>query len=318
MPLNFTFLHDVLVPHKAFQIGLDRIEYFFECAPMPEPEILAIIGPSGSGKTRLGDTVWLNHGSVRTADGMVIPIIRVGVPSKPTIKGLGDLILKEIDPGDTRRYTENEMTRRIKTLLKECGTKMLILDEFQHFFDQTSKKVWTYVTNWLKSLIDAVGCILVISGLPECTTVIRQCPQFRRRCRQKIVLPQFAWLNADQQAEFRAVLTSFWQAMVDKGMLIPDLRKDEWAFRIFCATGGLIGYVKKFLTEIVIEAGLHPKKKLEIADFSDAHERFAITFEDLPTTGFDPFQPNLKLEWTPEIAAHVSAVGAAIPIEQEC
>jgi hypothetical protein len=208
MPLPFSFLHDVLVPHKAFRSGLDRIEYFFNCAPMPEPEILAVLGPSGSGKTRLVETAWLNHGSVRTSDGKDIPIIRVSVPSKPTIKGLGDLILKEIDPDDTRRYTENEMTRRIQVLMKECGTKMLMLDEFQHFFDRTSKKVWHHVTDWLKVLIDAVGCVLVISGLPECTTVIKQCPQFRRRCRQKIILPQFTWLDSEQQCEFRAVLTS--------------------------------------------------------------------------------------------------------------
>jgi hypothetical protein len=315
MPVPFSFLHDVLVPHEAFQIGLNRIEYFFNCAPMPEPEILAVLGPSGSGKTRLVDTVWLNHGTFRTADGKVMPIIRVAVPSKPTIKGLGDLILKEIDPDDTRRYTENELTRRIKVLMKECGTKMLILDEFQHFFDRTSKRVWHLVTDWLKVLIDAVGCVLVISGLPECTTVIRQCPQFRRRCRQKIVLPQFAWLDAEQQSEFRAVVKCFWQAMVDKGLLIPDLREDEWAFRIFCASGGLIGYVKKFLTEIVIEAGLHPGITLTIDNFAKAYKRFAITFDDLPVAGFDPFQPNLRVEWTGEIAEYVNTVGAAIPID---
>ena len=315
MPVPFSFLHDVLVPHKAFQIGLDRIEYFLGCAPMPEPEILAVLGLSRSGKSRLLETVSLNHESVRTADGKDVPIIRVSVPSKPTIKALADLILKEIDPDDTRRYTENEITRRIKVLMKECGTKMLMLDEFQHFFDRTSKRVWHHVTDWLKVLIDAVGCVLIISGLPDCTTVIKQCPQFRGRCRQKIVLPQFTWLDREQQSEFKAILTCFWQAMVDKQLLVPDLREKDWSFRIFCASGGLIGYVKKFLTEIVIEAGLHPDTTLGIDNFANAYKRFAITFEDLPVTGFDPFQPDLRLEWTEEIAGYVNAVGAAIPTD---
>lgn len=316
MTIPFSFLHDVLVPHQAFQKGLDRIEYFFNCAPMPEPEILAVLGPSGSGKSRLIETVSLNHGSVRTEGGKDIPVIRVSVPSKPTIKGLGDLILKEIDPDDTRRYTENEMTRRIQVLMKECGTKMLMLDEFQHFFDRTKKTVWTYVTDWLKVLIDAVGCILVISGLPECTTVIKQCRQFRRRCRQKILLPQFTWLDAEQQGEFRAVVTSFWSAMVAEKLHIPDLREDEWAFRLFCASGGLIGYLKKFFTEIVIEAGIHEGVDLGLSNFSAAYKRFAITFEDLPEVAcFDPFLPDLKVEWTDAIAKCVNAVGAAISVE---
>jgi Bacterial TniB protein len=315
VPLPFSFLHDVLVPHQAFQIGLDRIEYFLDCAPMPEPEILAVLGPPGSGKSRLLETVSLNHRSVRTTAGKDVPIIRVSVPSKPTIKGLGDLILKEIDPDDTRRYTENEMTRRIQVLMRECGTKMLMLDEFQHFFDRTSKKVWHHVTDWLKVLIDAVGCVLVISGLPDCTTVIKQCPQFRRRCRQKIVLPQFTWLDEGQQSQFKAVLTCFWQAMVDNKLPIPDLREEEWAFRIFCASGGLIGYLKKFLTEIVIQAGLRKNMQLQLNDFGNAYKRFAITFEDLSVAGFDPFQVDLKVHWTDAVETYVNAVGVAIPLD---
>jgi hypothetical protein len=104
--------------------------------------------------------------------------------------------------------------------------------------------------------------------------------------------------------------------MIAKGLAIPDLREDEWAFRVFCASGGLIGYVKKFLTEIVIESGIQKGATLQLNNFSDAYKRFAITFEDLPTALFDPFHPTLKITWTDEIANHVNAVGTAISIEQ--
>ena len=316
MTVPFTLLHNVLVPHNAFQVGVDRLEYFFKYAPMPEPEILAVLEPSGSGKSRLLETVEDAHKAWRDKDGKNKPVVRVSVPSKPTIKGLSDLILKELDPQDTRRYTENELTRRIQVLMRGCGTKMLMLDEFQHFYDRTSKKVWHHVTDWLKVLIDAVGCILVVSGLPECTAVLRQCPQFRRRCRQKIQLPQFRWMSPTEQAEFRGIVGSFWQAMAANGMLIPDLREDEWVFRIFCASGGLIGYLKKFLTELAIEADMRGRgRELQLEDFEQAYRQFAITFEDLSSDQFNPFDKTFVAKWTDETAKHVNMVGATIPVD---
>lgn len=317
MTISFTFLHDVLVPHKAFQTGLNRIEYFLRSAPMEEPEILAVLGQARSGKTRLIKTISSAHPSWRDENGRIVPVVRVSVPSKPTIKGLGDLILKELDPEDSRRYTENELTRRIQVLMRECGTKLLMLDEFQHFFDRTSKKVWHYVTDWLKVLIDAVGCVLVVTGLPDCTAVIKQCPQFRGRCRQKILLPQFQWMRDDDQAEFRGIVASFWIAMTEMGIRIPDLRHDVWAYRMYCASGGLTGYVKRLLSEVVIEAELHGhKRELGLNDFAEAYKRFMITFEDLPSASFNPFLHDaFKVEWTDEIAEHVKWIGKAISVE---
>jgi energy-coupling factor transporter ATP-binding protein EcfA2 len=317
MTIPFTFLDKVLLPHDAFQKGVDRLEYFLARAPLDEPEIVPVLGPPGSGKSRLLEVVSSNHPSTRTNDGLNIPIIRVSVPSKPTIKGLGDLILKKLDPEDTRKYTENQMTHRIQVLMHNCGTLLLMLDEFQHFFDRTSKRVWHHVTDWLKVLIDEVGCILVVSGLPDCTTVIKQSPQFRRRCRQKIYLPQFRWENSDEQAQFRGILGGFYGALISQGIHLPNLSEDAWAFRMFCATGGLIGYVKKLLAEVIIEQGsIEQNRALDLKEFENAHKRFTITFEDLSASDVKPFDPDFTLAWTAETAAHVEMIGAAISIAE--
>jgi Cdc6-like AAA superfamily ATPase len=153
----YIFLEDVLIPHKAFQVATDRLEMFFQSTQvMREPICFALLGPSGSGKSRVLETVYQRHQPSRGRDGLNIPIIRVSVPSKPTIKGLGDLILKEIDKNDDRQATENQLTRRIQVLMRNCGTVILMLDEFQHFYDKHSHVVWHHVADWLKVLVDGV------------------------------------------------------------------------------------------------------------------------------------------------------------------
>ena len=310
-----TFLDTVLVPHQAFTDAQERLEVFLAAAPtLIEPECFALLGPSGSGKSRLLETICMSHQRVRDSEGLNIPIIRVSVPSKPTIKGLGDLILKNIDPGDQRRYTENEMTRRIQTLMRNCGTRMLMLDEFQHFYDKQSHAVQHHVADWLKILVDSVRCILVVSGLPECTAVISQNPQLRRRFRAPLRLPQFSWLDQAQQREFRNCLGAFYKVLKPE-IDLPNLRDDLWAFRCYCATGGLIGYMKKLLSEVLIGAAVKEKKKQSHLDaFTDAYNLFLYNFDNLPASQLNPFDANLLLEWSPQVANHVEMIGKAVPL----
>ncbi len=307
MTVPYTYLHRVLVPHAAFDEGLERLEYFFdpELGELVEPEIIALVGKTGTGKSRLLETLRDHHAAARFLEGINRPIVMVSVPAKPTIKGVGDLILKSLDPNDDRRYTENEMSRRIKTLMKNCGTRMLILEEFQHFYDKTSKKVWHHVTDWLKLLIDDVGCVLVVSGLEECLAVIHQSPQLKGRCRQKIVLPQFLWNDDAHKAQFTAILGGFQDAVAAKSFGLPDLRDEKWAFRCYCATGGLLRYVKKLLSEVMIGASLKKRNSaLTLKDFAEAYERSIGTFE-IEQFGVAPFDPNLNVEWTQELAKRI-------------
>src|SRR5208337_718587 len=76
------------------------------------------------GKSRVLDVCERQHPKVRREDGMYVPILRVTTPSKPTVKGLAEVLLEGMGAVDATRGTENERTRRVKYLMRNTGTEV--------------------------------------------------------------------------------------------------------------------------------------------------------------------------------------------------
>jgi len=72
----------------------------------------------------------------RGPDGMEIPILYASVPPMPTVKSLAGVMLAALNAPDCERGTENEKSRRLRILMKETGTRVVMIDEFQHFYDR--------------------------------------------------------------------------------------------------------------------------------------------------------------------------------------
>jgi hypothetical protein len=145
-----------------------RVRMIFFAREASEPICVALIGPSRTGKSRVLDVCERQHPKVRREDGMYVPILRVTTPSKPTVKGLAEVLLEGLGAVDATRGTENERTRRVKYLMRNTETRMLMIDEFQHFFDKGTKLIMHHVADWLKILVDETRCVLVVAGLPSC------------------------------------------------------------------------------------------------------------------------------------------------------
>ena len=95
-----------LVSHAPFQAAVREIETCFEFArEASEPICVALIGPSRTGKSRVLDVCERQHPKVRREDGMYVPILRVTTPSKPTVKGLAEVLLEGMGAVDATRGT---------------------------------------------------------------------------------------------------------------------------------------------------------------------------------------------------------------------
>jgi len=243
-------IDNILVRHSSFQSATARIQRCYDGALNgSDPTCLAIIGESRTGKTRVLKAFEKMHPRSRTDNGLKVPVLLIKVQSKPTVKGLVEELLYALgDPLHGRRATENAKTRQLKTQLTNAETKLIALDEFQHFIDQGTHKIQHHVTDWLKMVVDDLNIGLVVAGLPSAMTVVKTNDQLLRRFMAPCILQRFNWLKTSEQSEFRSLLYSIQVNL--KPFSMPDMESEDMALRIYVASGGLIGYVIKILREV--------------------------------------------------------------------
>jgi hypothetical protein len=303
-----TIVESLVIPHTAFAEAERQIEQCFAfSAAKGEAEGLAVIGESGTGKTSVLNEFKSRHRAIRSSDGMEVPILFASVPSAPTVKSLAGIMLDALGVPDPERGTENEKTRRLRILMRETGTKMVMIDEFQHFVDQGTHKVMHHVADWLKRLIDDTRSTLVIAGLPSCMAVIDQNPQLARRFLAPIQMTRFQWINPAQRKQFVAILRSF-HTEISKDFAIPDISSEDMAYRVYLATGGLMGYVAKLLRQALRNTLGQDRPVVTLRDLNVAHMQAIWSIQRIPGLP-KPFEAEFKVEKNMDILDRVSRIG---------
>lgn len=297
-----------LVPHTAFQEAVRRLDQSFNYAEgTAEPICIAIIGESRTGKSRALEECKAGHPAVRLSDGLTNPILRVKTPSKPTVKGLAELMLRTL--GDPRHAygTEQDKTARLQTLMQNSSTRMVMIDEFQHFYDKGSRRVMHHVADWLKILADESRVALVVAGLPTCRAVLEQNEQLAGRFLSPVLMPRFDWTKDVHRDEFQQILGAFHEAL-SAHFDLPELDREDMAFRCFCATGGLMGYLTKFLRQAVWNALDEEKRAISIEDLARAHDQ-SVWAKDGPMDLPSPFERKFSTLPNEQLLARVARIG---------
>lgn len=301
-----------VVPHTAFEYAQSKVEQCFDYAQdAPEPVCLALVGESRTGKSRVMEECASRHPSVRGPEGLTIPILRAKTPSKPSVKNLAEELLKRLKDPKPEAGTEHSKTTRVHTLLQNTGVRMLVIDEFQHFCDRGTLRVMHHVADWLKVLVDEANVALVVVGLPTCLSVLHQNEQLAGRFLAPVQMPRFDWQNEELREEFLAIVGAFEESM-GQYFDIPELTSDEMGFRMFVGTGGLIGYMTKFLRQAVWNALDQKKKSISLEDLSLAHTQ-SVWKKDEQALIQSPFCRTTTLVPTQDLLARVKLIG--VPVE---
>jgi len=297
-----------LVPHSAFLEASARVEQCMRYAiDSPEPICLAIIGESRTGKSRVIEEHCAKFPSYRTEEGLIVPILEVKTPSKPTVKGMVEYMLQKM--GDPRfdRGTEIAKTIRLKKLMKNAGTNQIVLDEFQHFYDKGLRGVMHHIADWLKILVDDTKVALLVSGLPSCMAVLEQNEQLAGRFFAPVVMPRFDWSNASQREEFIGILGAF-QDSLGHHFDIPRLDNEEMAFRCYCASGGLIGYLCNIFRQAVWSAIDEGRATIDLDNLRVAHIAAIWTFGST-SHSLSPFCRKFQGTFSEELIAQAREIG---------
>jgi hypothetical protein len=206
---------------------------------------------------------------------------------------MADLMLTALGEQHDVGGTEQKKTAQIKRLLKSCGTRAVVIEEFNHFVDTASGKVAFHATDWLKDIADSRNIMLCVSGLETCRKAISLNEQLAGRFSKPLIMPRFNWRKARDRNEFRAIMGTFEEALRSQYDL-PNLSSEEMAFRFFCATGGVIGYVTKLLREVVLAAIKGGKTTITLADLAEAEEQ-AGWGNNAIELGVKPFDPEFSV-----------------------
>jgi len=172
-----------------------------------------------------------------------------------------------------------------------------------------------HVADWLKILVDETRCALVVAGLPSCQTVIDSNEQLAGRFHAPILMPRFSWQDVEQREEFTGILQAFHQVL-SQHFQTPEFQREAMAFRFYCATGGLIGYLAKILRRSVWHAVAAERKVITLEDLCDAHEK-AVWCGRVPQRLPRPFARNFKLIPTVDLLTEVSLIGTVhVPADE--
>lgn len=307
----YTLVDRSLIPHTQFEHAVSRVEQCLRAMQRcVDPIGLAIVGESRTGKSRVLEHFESRHPSRRKENGREVPFLRVKVPSKPTVKGLVTLLLYKLGDPAYDKGTEIAKTIRLTILLDKARTRVLALDEFQHFFDKGTRKVQHHVADWLKVLVDDARVGLIVTGLPTCLSVIEQNEQLAGRFMGPVHLPRFDWRDEDDRTEFTGILVGMGETLAEFEW--PQLSSPEIVFRFYCATGGLIGYLTKLLKQATWNALDVGRRAIGLQDLSVAHHEALIKEDPALQPGFDPFQGDFECQDTEEMMHRVRMIGTAV------
>ena len=239
--------------------------------------------------------------------------MRIKVPSKPTVKGLLEVLLKAV--GDEQYYkdTETVKTMRLLHLIQHTETQIIMLDDLQHFYDRGSNKMLHHVADWLKNFMDESNVGFVLSGLPSSQAVLDQNEQLAGRSMAEVRMPRFDWLIDNDRDEFIAILEAFQFGLSSVEM--PVLSKEDMAFRFYCACGGLVGYLTKILRQALWDAHSENRKHISLAHLADAFDLAVWVKESKYTSIINPFTKEFKTLPAPELLQTVRTIGTLSPDE---
>lgn len=264
-------LRNQIIEHPEFTLAVREIARRHQRgmeAGVAESSLL--VAQTGSGKTTLLEYYESRFPRTETNRGTRIPVLRVDTPESPSVKTLGEAVLAAMGDPAASKGTASAKTNRIIHFFKECGVELLLIDEFQHFYDGQRASEAKRVSDWLKNLINKVGIPVILAGLPRSIAVVNANPQLRRRFGAPHYMKPFGFDNQEEQLEFRGVLNG-----IQSRIPVPctDLSEANMAQRFYFASHGLLDYVVKIIDDAVSRASIVSGEQLTQKSFEASFKR---------------------------------------------
>ncbi len=253
-----------ILPHPTHNRALDALE---ECVARAiarvdgrplKAKARLLYGPSGAGKTTLLEALLERYPDVATLDGDIRRVIPVEMPEQATKRALVDAVLLAMGYRARSHESANEIIKDIVDKVQRLGVMVIVIDEGHHVFSGKSLEA---VSEFLKSVLNRVKCEIVIAGLPELRR-LKNYDQFNRRLMPDIVLEPYDWTTVEGRLHWLGLMGRF-----EKILGLPTssgLSTEDFAMRLYVASGGVVGIVSKYLSRALELATKRALEKLDL------------------------------------------------------
>jgi GTPase SAR1 family protein len=239
-----------------------------------EAMCLVVVGEKGVGKSAFLKRYAEDNPQERVVEGNVVtitrPVVYVPFPPSPTLKGAAEVFLAALAGSGSLRGNRMALTQRIKEMLIDLKTELVIADEFQHVRDE-GRKGKSDVADWLKDIVKSTNIPFVLAGMPETVQIIQADEQLHSLTEEPTVITTYDWEDKGSCFAWRALL-----AKIDVQLPFnerSELSEQETARTLFLCTDGNLRRLRAILRVAVNRALSHQGKLITWDDLAAGYHR---------------------------------------------
>ena len=208
---------------------------------------LAIIGETNNGKTMLLENFLRRHAPNPdpTIDRVTLPVLMIQTPPDPDEIRLYGALLEYLQASGATREPADSKLRRLKRILTDLQTKMVMLDEFQHALAGTPIRQRKFL-NALKYLGNELQIPIVVAGTPDGLNALQTDQQIANRF-EPMFLPK--WKMGENYLRLLASIEKILALTHQSGLSKPFSAK-----RILDESEGTIGEIMRLLRLLAEQA----------------------------------------------------------------
>lgn len=244
------FFKDRFVLHEQAQSIMGEMSHVHKMSKLnSRPRNLLIIALAGAGKTALVSAFLKEHGATGHDNRNLI--VSIQMPAVATEKGVMLALLEEFNIDFVRTHTLESLTKVFRTIAKETGLSLIIIDEFNNLFAAPKNKVLG-ILNILKWIGNEFHIPIVALGTKVSNRLLTYDSQFRERYKVSTIE---AWSDGEN---FRNFVFTFLEQLPGK-----DARElDERTFKLLLSlTSRTTNDVISILSHSAYEHYNGPKNK---------------------------------------------------------
>jgi GTPase SAR1 family protein len=254
-----------------------------------EAMCLVVVGEKGVGKSAFLKVYAAQNPAETIVEGNVIsitrPVVYVSFPPSPTLKGSAEVFLAALAGPTSVRGSRTTLTQRIKELLVDLRTELVIADEFQHVREEGAKGK-SVVADWLKDILKCTNVPFVLSGMPDTIDIIQADDQLASLTEEPTTITPYDWDGAGSQRAWCTLLAKIDQQLPFN--YLSDLAIEKTAENLFLCTDGNLRRLRAILRIAVARALTNGGKLLSWDDLAAGYYRLP----KMPDVRGNPFDRN--------------------------